>query len=233
SPTPTQPADRVDRIVDADTGTLTATEGTEFTARPAVQARDADGKGVAKVQVKFAIVGDTDTTFAEGATSATVTTDADGLATAPVLTAGAQTGEFTVRATVVGRTLSGLDYAATVTARQADTLTRTGEEELTCAPGGEFADAVEVQATLDGKAAAGVTVTATMIKSLEEPDENDAGPYFKDADDNPVRTLRGLKTDENGVLTLPQMFADETEGTYLLRLNAIGGGTLTIELTVG
>lgn len=146
--------------------------------------------------------------------------------------AGEQTGEFTVRATVIGRTLPGLDYKATVTERVADKLTRTTETEPTCTPGGEFADPVVVKATLKGAVADKVAVTATLIKSDADPTENDKGPYFKDADQKAVRTLTGRKTDAKGVLELPKLYADDAEGTYILRLTTPGGGTLDVTLTV-
>ena len=151
---------------------------------------------------------------------------------APALKAGEDTGEFVVRATVVGRAIAGLDYTATVTERAADTLTRTSETALTCTPGGEFADQVEVKATYKGAVADKVAATATLIKSADDPAENDKGPYFKDADGKTVRTLTGLTTDEKGLLKLPKLYADDTTGTYLLRINTAGGATLTVELKV-
>ncbi|MEV8313081.1 lytic transglycosylase domain-containing protein [Streptomyces sp. NPDC059900] len=233
SPDPTpSPTERVKSLEDAGTGKLSATAGEAFAERVEVRTESASGAGVAKAKVKFAIVGDTDARFPGGATSATVTTSASGKATAPVLKAGEKTGEFTVRATVVGRSLPALGYKATVTARQADTLARTSDKALTCEPGKEFADQVEVKATYKGKAADGVVATATMVKSASDATANDKGPYFKDADGNPVRTLKALKTDANGLLKLPEMYADDTAGTYTLRITTAGGATLTVELKV-
>lgn len=226
------PTDRVASLDDAGTGKLSATAGDAFAERVEVRAESTSGSGVAKAKVKFAIVGGTDARFPGGATSATVTTSASGKATAPVLKAGEKSGEFTVRATVVGRSLPGLDYTATVTARQADALARTSDKALTCAPGGEFADQVEVKATYKGEAADRVAATATMIKSATDATANDKGPYFKGADGKPVRTLKALKTDANGLLKLPKMYADDAAGTYLLRITTAGGATLTVELKV-
>lgn len=231
SPDP-DPSDRVASLDDAGTGKLSATAGDAFAERVEVRAESTSGSGVAKAKVKFAIIGGTDARFPGGATSATVTTSASGKATAPVLKAGEKSGEFTVRATVVGRSLPGLDYTATVTARQADALARTSDKALTCAPGGEFADQVEVKATYKGEAADRVAATATMIKSATDATANDKGPYFKGADGKPVRTLKALKTDANGLLKLPKMYADDAAGTYLLRITTAGGATLTVELKV-
>ncbi|MFF2132223.1 lytic transglycosylase domain-containing protein [Streptomyces olivochromogenes] len=232
SPTPPTPTQTVDHLEDANTGTLTATAGSAFGAKVAVRAESKASKGVAKVRVRFTIIGDTDATFTGGESVATVVTGSAGTATAPALVAGEKAGDFTVRATVVGRVLGGLDYTATVTPRQADTLTRTGDTALTCVPGGEFADQVELKATYKGAVAGKVAATATLIKSADDATENDKGPYFKDADGKTIRTLTDLTTDADGVLKLPKLYADDATGTFLLRVNTTGGAVLTVELKV-
>lgn len=229
TPTPTE---TVDHLEDSGTAKLTAMAGDAFAKKVSTKAEDEDGKGVAKVRIRFTIVGDTDATFAGGEKVATALTNSSGVGTAPALQAGETTGDFTVRATLIGRTIGGLDYTATVTERAADTLVRTSTTELTCTPGGEFADQVEVKATYKDAVADKVAATATLIKSTDDPTENDKGPYFKDADGKTVRTLTGLATDADGLLKLPQLYADDTTGTFLLRINTSGGATLTVELTV-
>ncbi|MFB6845725.1 lytic transglycosylase domain-containing protein [Streptomyces sp. NPDC056373] len=229
---PPTPTDTVDHLEDAGTGKLTAMAGDAFDRRISTRAETEAGKAVAKVRVRFTIVGDTDTTFTGGESVATVATNSSGVAVAPALDAGEKTGTVTVRATVVGRALPGLDYKATVTERAADALVRTGDAALACAPGGEFADRVEVKATYKGAVADGVAATATLIKSADDPTANAKGPYFKDADGKTVRTLTGLKTDAKGLLKLPELYADDTTGTFLLRITTAGGATLTVELTV-
>ena len=47
-----------------------------------------------------------------------------------------------------------------------------------------------------------------------------------------MRTLTGLTTDAKGLLKLPKLYADDTTGTFLLRINTAGGATLTVELKV-
>ena len=219
-------------LEDAGTAKLTAEAGDTFTKRISTRAETSAGKAVGKVRIRFTIVGDTDTTFTGGESVATVVTNSSGVAVAPTLKAGEETGEFTVRATVVGRSVTGLDYTATVTERVADTLVRTSDTALTCVPGGEFADQVEVKATDNGAVADGVAATATLITSADDATENTKGPYFKDADGKTVRTLKGLETDANGLLKLPKLYSDDTTGTFLLRINTAGGATLTVELTV-
>ncbi|MEU0197734.1 MULTISPECIES: lytic transglycosylase domain-containing protein [unclassified Streptomyces] len=230
--TPPTPTDTVHHLEDAGTAKLTAMAGDAFAQRISTRAETRAGASVAKVRIRFTILGDTDTTFTGGESVATVATNSSGVAVAPALRAGEKTGAVTVRATVVGRTVPGLDYTATVTERAADTLARTGDAALTCTPGGEFANQVEVKATYKGAVADGVAATATLIKSADDPTANDKGPYFKDADGKAVRTLSGLKTDAKGLLKLPKLYADDTTGTFLLRINTAGGASLTVELTV-
>ncbi|MGW8061208.1 lytic murein transglycosylase [Streptomyces ziwulingensis] len=229
--TPT-PTDTVHHLENAGTTGLTATAGDTFAKRISTRAETKAGQAVGKVRIRFTVLGDTDATFTGGDKVAAVSTDASGVAVAPALVAGEKTGEFTVRATVVGRAVAGLDYKATVTEPVADALARTGGTVPTCTPGGEFADRVEVKATYEGAAADGVAVTATLVKSALDPAENDEGPYFMGTDGTAVRTLTGLKTDAQGLLTLPKLYADDTAGTFTLRLTTAGGAVLDVRLEV-
>ncbi|MDX3310214.1 lytic transglycosylase domain-containing protein [Streptomyces sp. NPDC054884] len=230
TPTPT-PTETVHHLEAVGPAKITAMAGDVYTDRISARAETAAGKAVAKVRVRFTIVGDTDAEFTGGESVATIVTDAKGVALAPALQAGEKTGAFTVRATVLGRTLSAVDYAATVTPRAADTLARTGDTALTCTVGGQFADRVVVKATYKGAAAGRVAATATLVRSADDPTANDEGPYFKDAAEKPVRTL-DLQTDADGVLQLPPLYAGDTAGAYLLRITTTGGAVLTLELTV-
>ncbi|MEV7495183.1 lytic murein transglycosylase [Streptomyces anulatus] len=226
------PAETFGSLENAGTGPLRATAGQAFDERVAVLARNALGAPLGRVSVTFTVTGNTGTLFAGGKKTVTVRTGADGTATAPELRAGEKAGEFTVTAVAGTGRPRTLTYAATVTARQADTIARTDEKALVAAPGGKFADAVTVKATYKDAAAAGVAVTATMVKDPLGLFDNDKGPYFKDAAGKPVRTLTTLTTDAEGKLRLPEIFADGTEGTYLLRLTTEGGASVVIELTV-
>lgn len=230
---PATPTDTVDHLADAGTARLSAMAGDTFAEKISTRAETKAGTSVGKVRVRFTLVGDTDATFAGGERVATVATDSKGVAVAPALNAGQKTGDFMVRAAVVGRpTVKALDYTATVTARAADALARTGTAPLTCTAGGEFADQVTVKATYRGAVADGVAATATLVSSADDTSVNDKGPYFKDADGKAVRTLSGLVTDAKGQITLPKLYADDTAGTFLLRITTTGGATLTVELTV-
>ncbi|MFD7504886.1 lytic murein transglycosylase [Streptomyces sp. NPDC059850] len=215
---------------------LTATAGETFSRSPKVLAVDAKGKPVAAARVKYEIRGETSARFIGLVRSITLLTGPDGTVTAPKMLAGEKAGSFTLRATAVGRDkVAPVDYAGTVKPRpvpQADALARLGDGVLTAEAGGSFADLLTVKATYKGKVAAGVPVTATMIKDAKKPELNDKGPYFLDAEDKPVRTLTGLKTNALGQLMLPKVLTDEHAGTYLLRLTTADGAVLDVELKV-
>ncbi|MEO3977158.1 lytic transglycosylase domain-containing protein [Streptomyces sp. CAU 1734] len=212
---------------------LTTMAGRDFAHRPAVRAEDSKGRGVSKQEIRFEIIGATEARFPGGKTSAVVLTGADGKAIAPVLKAGEKTGSFKVRATAVGRGLPSVNFAAKVTARAADNLVRVNDKPLIAAPGTEFADFVEVKAAYQNAVAAGVEITAALITDTANPVENDKGPSFgKDADGKIIRTLTGLKTDADGVLRLPKLFAGDELGTFRLQLTAVGGVSINIALTV-
>ncbi|MGW0671585.1 lytic transglycosylase domain-containing protein [Streptomyces sp. NPDC002746] len=230
TPDPT-PSQTLAGLKNAGTGPLTATAGDAFTERIKVRARNGLGGPLAKVSVTFAITGDTDAAFTGGKRTVILTTGADGTVTAPVLKAGEKTGDFAVRATATGTSLPAVSYSAKVTARQADTIARTGTGKLTAEAGATFDD-IAFKAMYKKAAAHGVAVTATMITDDEKPVENDKGPYFEEKDGKQVRTLTDLSTDPDGKLVLSKIHAGDTAGTYKLRLTTAGGATVDIELTV-
>lgn len=204
---------------------LSAVAGSLFGGRATVKAETDAGKPVAGTAVQFEIVGDTDAHFDGAPAKIVVTTGKDGTATAPAVRAGEKAGSFTVKASVKTGGVAAVEYAATVTARQADTIARTDDAALTAAPGAEFANPVTVKATLKGAAVAGTAVKVSMVTA-------DAGPYFKDEAGKPVRALDGLKTDADGKLQLPKIYAEDAAGTFDLRIEAAGGAVLTVHLTV-
>ncbi|MEW2222644.1 lytic murein transglycosylase [Streptomyces sp. NPDC006990] len=224
TPEPTGPH-AIERV---GAGKFTAVAGEDFAGHPVVRVETAKGKGVKGVEVRFEVRGATEAAFGGGARSATVTTDAQGNATAPALGAGSRTGAFTVRATVPGKKLGRVDFAASVTAPRADTLARTSDVALEADRGGKFAQVVEVKATRKGKAVANTTLTASFGDDAEE-----AGPYFgKDEQGTPVRRLADLKTGADGVVELPELFAGDRPGSYTLTLTAEGGATVQVKVVV-
>ncbi|MFB7585606.1 lytic transglycosylase domain-containing protein [Streptomyces sp. NPDC056169] len=233
--TPTvPPAVKVARLAPVATGPLTTTTGNVFGKAPTVAALDASGAPVAGVSIRFEISGTTDARFAGGTTTATVTTGSSGMAASPALRAGQKVGPFTVRATVVGRTLSAAEFAATVTERQADTLARLdGEAALTATTGTGFTQQVKVKATDKGALAPGVLVTGTVVTSKTATEASADGPYFKGEAGATART-EVFTTDANGLITLDSgaLLAGDKAGTYFLKLTAPGGGSIFVELTV-
>jgi hypothetical protein len=222
------PEDPVPTIADlrvASPQSSTAYTGADFAERPKVRGVTSRGVGVSGKTVTFTISGQTGAVFAGGGKTASVTTNSSGYATAPVVKAGQLTGDFTIRA-AAGSGVSPVDFAAEVEASYG--LARIGDAALTAAVGGEFG-AVEAKVTYRGGPAAEAPLTATMVTEAGEP--NDKGPFFKDAEGNPVRKLN-LTTAGDGTVKLPTVFAGDEAGTFLLLLTTNEGVTLTLELTV-
>ncbi|WBB64708.1 hypothetical protein O7599_31420 [Streptomyces sp. WMMC500] len=222
---PGQPAPTIADLRVASPQSATAYTGADFAERPKVRGVTSRGAGVSGKTVTFTISGQTGAVFAGGGKTASVTTNSSGYATAPVVKAGQLAGDFTIRATT-GRGVSPVDFAAAVEASYG--LARVGDGALKAAAGGEFG-AVEAKVTYRGGPAAEAPVTAAMVTAAGE--QNDKGPYFADAEGNPVRKLN-LTTLADGTVKLPVIHAGDEAGTFLLLLTTSEGVTLTLELTV-
>ncbi|MFI6420582.1 lytic transglycosylase domain-containing protein [Streptomyces sp. NPDC050842] len=233
--TPTvPPAVKVTRLTTVTTGPLTTTTGNVFGKSPTVAALDASGAPVVGVSISFEIVGTTDARFAGGTAKATVTTGASGIAASPVLRAGEKLDSFKVRATVVGRTpLVAAEFTATVTERQADTLSRVGGEALTATTGKEFTQQVQVKATDKGALAPGVLVTGLIVTSKTATEASADGPYFT-GDAGATARTKTFTTNADGLITLAPgaLLAGDKAGTFFLKLTTPGGGSVFVELTV-
>jgi hypothetical protein len=242
TPPPTDPETPkpvpVSKLTRVGKASFAADAGTTFEDRAQVMAVRANGKAAAGQKIRFTIVGDTDARFPDGTHTATATTNANGLATAPRITAGDRASEFTVRARLVSPStedVAPVSFAGTVRPA-ADALVRTSDEALEAPVSSTFGDDIGIKTTLNGKAAAGVELTAKIIVKdddlANDAEQAAAGPYFKGPDDKPVRTLTLDPTDAEGLITLPELFTDDKAGTYQLVLTAPNGTTLTIDLTV-
>ncbi|WP_436736421.1 lytic transglycosylase domain-containing protein [Streptomyces sp. BBFR102] len=239
TPPPTKPAPAT-RLADLGEGTLSAPAGERFADRLAVRAERADKKPAAEAKVRFTVAGETGTAFEDGTTTATVTTGADGVAKAPALLAGGKPGALTVKATLLGTTEPvSLGLRGEVTAPRADKLVRTDEAELTCEAGVTFEGRVALAATREGRAAPGVAATATVLAGADGADGDkaaDKGPYFLTPGDEPAEERRTrelpLTTDAKGRLVLPELHADDTTGTFRLRVETTGGAVVVLELKV-
>ncbi|MEU6441054.1 hypothetical protein [Streptomyces sp. NPDC047046] len=228
--TPKPPAERVTALTKTGPTTLATLTGLDFDVRPAVRALDKEGKPVAGLKVTFGLVGATDARFS-GAKSVVVTTNAQGTATAPTLTAGKTAGTFTVRASLASGKPGPVDFAATVTEPAADALDPVDDKATYEARAGDaFEKSPDLKASLDGKTVAGVRTAVTVLDKDGKELAEDTGPYVLDADDKKTRALT-LVSDKDGVLHLPNLHAGDQPGTYVLRFTA-GKATADVELTV-
>lgn len=237
-PTPEKPKpEKPAPVAHLDRGDGTAekwetSRGAVFHDQARVRATDRTGKPVAGTQVTFEIIGDTDARFPDKTTKVTAPTNADGVASALRVSAGERTVPFTVRATVEAKGVTPVDFHASVVVPKADTLTQVGNESFTAAPNGSFAKRLTVVALKkDGKAVANLGLTATVTTPDGKTDVT-SGPYFKDAQGKPVRTLDLARTGADGKLTLPELFTDKNTGAYALRVTAEDGSVLVVHLNV-
>ncbi|MCA6093607.1 lytic murein transglycosylase [Streptomyces sp. SCA3-4] len=236
TPTPPTPAPvtRLDRMGE---DRIEATANEEFATQPSVRALDGAGKPAPeRTRVRFEIVGEhTKARFPGAARSVTVPTDRTGLAVAPKILAGDWPGDFTVRATVEGRDVAAVEFAATVKAApapRADTLKRTdADDALKAAPKSAFTQKIQIRSLAKDKPISDTAITATVM-AADGKTPAKAGPYFKGANGLPLRTLTLPKTDKEGLVTLPELFTDAQAGTFFLRLTTADGAVLTLELTV-
>ncbi|QPP11030.1 lytic transglycosylase [Streptomyces bathyalis] len=211
-------------------GQLSAYTGENFDDRVRVRAVSKAGKAVKGVRVQYTIKGDTGARFPGDSRKATATTMPNGLATAPLIDAGEQAGNFTITATTK---VAGNDPSTTVKAEVKPKYTFAVDHEgpLKAPVDSEFTD-FKVDLKHEKEAAGGVPVTATMVDKNGK--ENTKGPYFTDLfgnEDRSVTETTGVLA-KAGVLDLPAIHTDGHTGTFILRLTTDDGSTSDIELTV-
>ncbi|WP_245689336.1 lytic murein transglycosylase [Streptomyces chattanoogensis] len=230
---------RVERVGAEGLGDRTA--GEAFGRRPQVRAFDAHGHPVSGAKVTYRIIGTGRAHFAGHATTATVTADDHGVATAPALRAGNRPGRVTVTTALPGeRKPTTASFTATVRQAPAATADRLEllDPKLPQADiNSRFPELPQTRATARDKPVPGIRLTATLLAGADDEEgaaeESTVGPYFKDRHGDPVRTLVLPTADADGRFALPQLFTDEHPGTYTLRLTTPEGATLDIPLTVG
>ncbi|MDT0379941.1 lytic transglycosylase domain-containing protein [Streptomyces sp. DSM 42041] len=233
---PTEPAEDVPAALErVGAAEVTVTAGGQHTGGYPVRVTAEDGDPVAQARVRYEIVGDTAARFPRGARIVEVRTDEEGAAAAPALLAGDRAGKFTVVATVVGHgDVRAAEFTTTVAPApepEADTLQRVGEGGPVQAPAGTVCPAVQLQATYGGEAAAGVTVTATVLDAAGKPLPAGTGPYFAGEGEAELHTLE-VRTDAEGRVMLPDLHAGEQPADYRLRLTTPGGGSLVVTVKV-
>lgn len=224
------PVTRLERIGAAKWET---TAGETFAEPAKVRALDKAGKPVAGARVVFDIVGDTGARFLGNTTKVTAPTGEDGRAAAPRVLAGDKAGQFTVRVTVVGKDIAPVDIHATVkpAPTHADKIVRVGNQRLETSPNSAFKGEIVIQASNGGKAMPGIGMTATVAPANGEGTVK-TGPYFKDKNGKPIRTVDLGKTAGNGQVTLPELFADDLTGSFTIRIVSSDGQVLIVHLKV-
>jgi hypothetical protein len=163
-------------------GAITATSGSGQSAQTgqafaqplvATVTDPADNSPVAGAPVTFTVTAGS-ASFG-GGTTATVTTDANGRATSPTLTAGSTPGQVTVSATTPGAT-GAATFTETVTAAPA-AVTVKGAGTLTATDGQRYSISVNAQATVAGQASgkfalagggADTTVSSRTVTSVKK-----------------------------------------------------------------
>jgi len=193
--------------------------GSSFASPLAVSVVDAYGDPVTGTPVAFTVVTDdgAGASFAGGGSTATVDTNASGIATSPALTAGSTVGPFTVTASVSGSngntsmvTFSLTDLAGTPDAIAAGVGTSQSAEL-----GTDFPVPLAVTVTdADGNDVAGVSVV------FSAPTSGPSG-VFADAGDK-----ASVLTNSDGVATAPDFSANEVTGGYVVTAEVGGVSTL-------
>lgn len=210
-------------------GAIQATGGTPqtvavTTAFAALQAtvKDKDGNPVGGVTVTFTVVpasNGASGAFANGVNTAV--TDATGLATAPVFTANAKAGSYTVTASASGVSTPAT-FALTNSAGPAANIAATSGGSQTVPANTAFAAPLVATVTdANGNPVGGVTVTFTAPGS---------GPSGTFAGDGPTSTAT---TDPSGVATSMTFTANGTAGTFSVTASAPGvAATAAFPLTI-
>jgi protocatechuate 3,4-dioxygenase beta subunit len=174
---------------------LNTPKGYTYGELPEVQVIDSYGNPVANTPVTFTLP----TSGATGSFSSTATmmTNAEGLATAPAITANYQTGTFTLAATV-GGVLSPADFTLTNTLVPATMKVLAGSGQRSMIDTA-FAKPLEVQVLTSGKVpVAGVTVYFTV------PGSGASGTLAQGS----------VVTNAKGVATMPTLTANGIIGKW-------------------
>ncbi len=206
-----------------------AKTGSSFSSPLAVQAVDTGGCPMADVQVQFAAPSAGATAgFAGGASSATVATGANGVATAPTLTADEVSGTYSVVAT------SGIFTASfsltNSTVAQATTVTIAAGSGQAATVGSAFAQSLAVVVSDPfGDPVAGASVDFQVAA------DKGATASFASGGTSAV-----VQTGYDGRATAPQLLAGSTSGTFTVTATlagtssgaaASGGAPATFSLT--
>jgi hypothetical protein len=199
--------------VTATAGTpQSATEGTTFATLLKATVRDASGNAVGGVSVTFSAPGSGAGGSFGGSSTAPVTTNTSGIATAPAFTANTIAGSYTVTASAAG-VATPASFSLANTPGAAAGITASAGTPQSATEGTAFATAL--QATVKdagGNAVAGVTVTFTA------PGSGASGTFSGSA-------TATATTNSGGIATAPAFTAGAAAGAYTVA--ATVGGVAT------
>lgn len=190
-----------------------AVHNTDFAAAMKALVRDSCGNPVSGVSVNFAApTSGASGTFSGGGTSATVTTDASGIASAPAFTANGTLGSYTVKATVVGFPVAGTaNFNQTNKAGSPTSLTiNTGTPQSTPV-GTSFSTALVVSVQDSG----GYPVSGVTV-NFAAPTTGPSGTF------SGWGSSANVTTDSNGLATAPAFTANCQAGNYTVKATVSG-----------
>jgi len=197
--------------------------GTAFADPLEVEVVDTGGCPLANEDVVFTAPGTgPSASFDGGLTADTVTTNAQGVATAPTLTANDISGSFTVTAGIQN-TLYAVSFDLTnTTTGVASTVTEVSGNSQSAAVGAEFNSPLEVSVTdANGAAVPGTTVNFAVVTT------SGAGATFVGGG-----AAAAVQTGATGTATSPQLVAGSTVGTFTVTATVSGvSSPVTFTLT--
>jgi hypothetical protein len=191
--------------------------GTAFGTALETQVIDAQGDPVSGANVVFTVnngAGGAGATFPGGATDVTVTTNGQGVAYAPPLTANSMAGAFTVTAKVGSITST---FSLSNTAGAPATIAVAGGSGQYDIVGTAYAQPLQALVTdADGNPVASVPVTFTT------PSSGPGGTFYG---------MATALTDAQGVATAPAFIANHSQGSYQVAA-AVPGVALPIDFAL-
>ncbi len=193
------------QITRSSGNTQSAALGANFAAPLVALVRDASNNPAPGVSVTFTPAAGR-ATFS-GAASATVTTDASGLATSPAMTAATTTGAYTVVAGITGRTVN---FTETNTAAVPGSVAMQAGSSQTTVVNTNFASTLQAK-VLDtqGNPVSGVTVTFSV------PGSGASGTFGG-------ATFTTATTNASGIATSATLKANTVSGTFFAQATISG-----------
>jgi len=216
-----------------------ATVNTRYPQPLAVRVLDANGNPVVGALVTFSL-GSTGNagagggisgatagaSFDDGTSQATETTNANGVATSPGLSANATSGNFTATATVQHVT-EPARFALDNRAAKPHTITPVGPSSAAASIGTHYAHRLRTRVrTASGQPVAGATVTFTLGSTAATGASaagGGAGATFTGGSTQATAT-----TGPQGIATSPRIAASDTAGRFTATASAIGANAVAL-----